>query len=311
MILFFLNRQIDETSKQLHRSPTTILLDEWGTSGRKRATVSDLLDLLVKVHLYRAADFVATDILNETTPKRPETGPSARINISLPTEPLDEKAVEEFLNSAAYPDSSRLVGHFDSLINNNNRDFSNSVSVDHVKQIREFFPNSSEEYTSESDSHSDLIEFSARTISSSSNNNQIDDDDYQQSYRRPYTVFSSDLPSINVPSNLLINDDSSMMATDSVSEWSANENFIPKLPATINLSTNISEIESKISSKQYSHSIDQVNSSLIPDIDNLKIRNDTNGISVMSVSKNQEINSTEVHNESYIPMLSLLNGKSS
>lgn len=299
----------------MHRSPTTILLDEWGTSGRRRATVSDLLDLLVKVHLYRAADFVATDILNETVPKRPETGPSARINISLPNEPIDEKVVEEFLNNAAYPDSSRLVGHFDSLINNNNRDFSNSVSVDHVKQIREFFPNSSEEYTSESDSHSDLIEFSARTMSSSSNNNQInDDDDYQQSYQTPHIVFSSDLPSINVPSNLLINDDSSMMVTDSASEWSADENFIPKLPATINLSKNISEIESKISSKQYSHSIgidNQVNSSLIPDIDNLKIRNDTNNISVMSVSKNQETNSTEVHNESYIPMLSLLNGKSS
>lgn len=296
----------------MRRSPTEILLDEWGTSGRKRATVKDLLELLQKVQLYRAADFVATDILNSTPPKRPEMGPAARFDISMPTETYDKKAVEELLNNAVeYPDSSRLVGfkNLDSMINNNNFNFSNSISVDHIKPIS--FPNSSEEYTSESDSHSDLIEFSARTISSNSNNNAIN----QQSYQTPSTVFSTRSQSINVRSELPINDDSSSMidaTEDSASEWSADYNF-PKLPATINSSiSNISSIESKIFSKQFSHSMSdcQVNSSLIPDIDNLKIRNDTNSASALSVSGNVETDSTEVHNESYMPILSLLNGKS-
>ncbi|XP_055315162.1 protein Tube [Sitodiplosis mosellana] len=300
-------QQIDETSKQMRRSPTTILLDEWGTSGRKRATVSDLLDLLVKVQLFRAADFVAMDILNSSPPERPVTGPAAKIDISLPPEMFDEKAVEELLNNAAYPDSSHLVGHLDSIINDNNRDYSISASIDHGKRINELFPNSSEEYMSESDSHSDLIEFSARTVSSSRNNNPND----RQSHQTPYTVFSPELPLIQQPSNLLIIDDSSVMtATDSASEWSADDNS-PQIPANINLSTYISATESKILTKQYSHSIDsQVNSSLIPDIENLKIRNDTNGASVLSVSNNEKTDAIEVDNESYIPMLSLLNGKS-
>lgn len=40
-----------------------ILFDEWGTSGRVRPTLGHLLQLLVEVQLYRAADFLAVDIL--------------------------------------------------------------------------------------------------------------------------------------------------------------------------------------------------------------------------------------------------------
>lgn len=57
------HRQIDETSKRHGRSPTDILLEEWGTSGRTRATVDDLLELLKRVQLYHAANFVAIQIL--------------------------------------------------------------------------------------------------------------------------------------------------------------------------------------------------------------------------------------------------------
>lgn len=292
----------------MHRSPTTILLDEWGTSGRKRATVSDLLDLLVKVQLFRAADFVATDILNSSPPERPATGPAARIDISLPTEIFDEKDVEDLLNDATYPDSSHLAGHLDSIINDNNRDYSiGGASIDCGKRINELFPhfpNSCEEYTSESDSHSDLIEFSART--SSSNNNQID----RQSSHPPHPVFLSEFPSIQVPSNLMNIDSSTVMtATDTTaSEWSADDN-LPQIPININ---NVSSVESKISTKLYSHCSDdnQLNSSFIPDIENLKIRNDTSNISGLSVSNNEKTDPNEIDNQSYIPMLSLLNGKS-
>lgn len=48
------------------RSMTQILFDEWGSSGRRRPRVSDLLQILVKAQLYRIADYVAFNVLNGT-----------------------------------------------------------------------------------------------------------------------------------------------------------------------------------------------------------------------------------------------------
>lgn len=270
----------------MHRSPTSILLDEWGTSGRKRATLNDLLNLLVKVQLYRAAEFVAA-ILNIQPPKRPETGPGARIDITLPPETFDEKEIERFLNNAAYPNSSRLMEQLDSIINNNNRDFSNSVSVDHVKPIREFFPTSSEESGSdvESYSHSDMIVFSI--------DKNIDVNE-QQPHQAVFSLKESVVS--NCLSGMTSNNSS---FADSVSDWSAHDQ-LPNIP-------NISAIKS-VSSRQYSHSnIDdsQVASALIPDIGSLQLHTETNSSSILSSTSN---GNADASNETYIPNLSLLNG---
>lgn len=40
-----------------------MFLDEWSTMGRKRPTLRLLLELLIKAELFRAADYVACDIL--------------------------------------------------------------------------------------------------------------------------------------------------------------------------------------------------------------------------------------------------------
>lgn len=57
-------RIIETVSNKQGRTPTEILFDEWGTSGRVRPTVGNLLDLLIKVQLMRAADYVAIKLLN-------------------------------------------------------------------------------------------------------------------------------------------------------------------------------------------------------------------------------------------------------
>lgn len=59
-------RLIENVSEQQKRSPTEILLDEWGTSGKKRPTLEVLLNVLVKAQLLRAADLVALNFLNGT-----------------------------------------------------------------------------------------------------------------------------------------------------------------------------------------------------------------------------------------------------
>ncbi|XP_054289165.1 interleukin-1 receptor-associated kinase 4-like isoform X1 [Macrosteles quadrilineatus] len=56
-----------------------ILLEEWSTSGKCRPTVSVLLQCLLKAELYRAADYVAVELLKVPPPPRPHTGPAATI----------------------------------------------------------------------------------------------------------------------------------------------------------------------------------------------------------------------------------------
>lgn len=55
--------EISLASKSTQQSPTMILLDEWGTSGHVRPTVDHLFTLLMRLELYRAADFVAVQML--------------------------------------------------------------------------------------------------------------------------------------------------------------------------------------------------------------------------------------------------------
>lgn len=57
-------RLIENVSVNQRRSPTEILLDEWGTSGKMRPTMEVLLNVLVKAQLLRAADLVALNFLN-------------------------------------------------------------------------------------------------------------------------------------------------------------------------------------------------------------------------------------------------------
>ncbi|XP_054003781.1 uncharacterized protein LOC128889807 [Hylaeus anthracinus] len=73
---------IEQAAQQQKRSAAEIFLDEWGTMGRNRPTLRTLLDLLVKAELFRAADYLAGNVLKEELPKRPEYGPAAPIDIS-------------------------------------------------------------------------------------------------------------------------------------------------------------------------------------------------------------------------------------
>lgn len=50
--------------------------------GKERPTLQILLDLLIKAELFRAADYVASEILNVDLPQRPEYGPAAIVDIS-------------------------------------------------------------------------------------------------------------------------------------------------------------------------------------------------------------------------------------
>lgn len=81
------------------RSPTLQLLDDWGTRGRVRPTVRVLLDYLVQIQQFRAADYLANDILSEKRPPRPDYGPAQRPFVSENIEHWDVTCKETSLPS--------------------------------------------------------------------------------------------------------------------------------------------------------------------------------------------------------------------
>lgn len=53
----------DECARD-RREGFEVLIEEWGTSGKKRPTVGDLVALLQLAKLYRAMDYLTVTVLN-------------------------------------------------------------------------------------------------------------------------------------------------------------------------------------------------------------------------------------------------------
>ena len=56
-------RLIQTAGEKQNKSCTEILFDEWGTSGEVRPNLNTLLQILIKAQFYRAAEFVAVELL--------------------------------------------------------------------------------------------------------------------------------------------------------------------------------------------------------------------------------------------------------
>ncbi|XP_058797461.1 protein Tube [Phymastichus coffea] len=75
-------RMIEQAIHQQRRSGAEIFLSEWSTIGKYRPTCKLLLDLLVKLEFFKAADYLAVEVLKIDAPERPKQGPAAVIDIS-------------------------------------------------------------------------------------------------------------------------------------------------------------------------------------------------------------------------------------
>lgn len=159
---------ITDESKTRKYSPTMLLLEEWGTSGKKRATVSDLLTLLVNVELYQAADFVAENLLAEAKPARPISGPSARYPIIDPNE-LEFQAIESHMERVDYPNTSGLERNDNRSHLHNRKNSQPDFGVDLVKPMEGIGLSTRDDNSSESRysrATSELIDFNTSTDSS-------------------------------------------------------------------------------------------------------------------------------------------------
>ncbi|ODM92712.1 Interleukin-1 receptor-associated kinase 4 [Orchesella cincta] len=134
---------IERHGKFSGKSCGEILIDEWSTSGKVRPTADILFKLLTKCQLYRAADFVATEVLNVDAPVRPTAGPAARIptlteeigNIPtastiLETDEMNSNVREllELLNNQD-PESGNLINFNAAAIETATRNFDEAFKI--------------------------------------------------------------------------------------------------------------------------------------------------------------------------------------
>ncbi|CAK9811681.1 Protein Tube [Anthophora plagiata] len=115
---------IEQAAQQQRRSAAEIFLSEWGTMGKNRPTLRILLNLLVKAELFRAADYVAVDILNDELPKRPEHGPAAPVDIS---DEVIHKLLERKMKLQNLGFNESLIFELPSKVNNNETANPNAV----------------------------------------------------------------------------------------------------------------------------------------------------------------------------------------
>lgn len=111
-----------------------ILFEEWGTSGRSinRPTMGHLLRLLVRIELFRAADYVAVSILGEHPPERPKHGPAAIVDTRIPDEVL-QREMESQLEPARYPNTASLNANAPTEAYHVNQNYPNELNIDQCK----------------------------------------------------------------------------------------------------------------------------------------------------------------------------------
>lgn len=105
---------IERHGRYTGKSCGEILIDEWSTSGKIRPTGETLLDLLIKCELFRAADFVAIEVLETAPPSRPLEGPAAKIPCLMTQAEPDTVSQ----NNGSFRTASTML-QVDSVNNNN------------------------------------------------------------------------------------------------------------------------------------------------------------------------------------------------
>ncbi|KPJ02897.1 Interleukin-1 receptor-associated kinase 4 [Papilio xuthus] len=90
-------RLIENYSKISNRQCAEILIDEWGTSGKIRPTLSTLKDIVQKANILKAADQIAA-LLHENRAPRPNDGPGADIDTDVSII-LENEQINERFNS--------------------------------------------------------------------------------------------------------------------------------------------------------------------------------------------------------------------
>jgi len=116
---------IEDEAKRQQKPGFDILIDEWGTSGKCRPTIHDLMQLFISVDLYQAADYLSMDVLKLGSVPRPQDGPSAPVPVvsseffaTVQTESIPPflEATNPHLNYIATEQEESEIEQFDTTI---------------------------------------------------------------------------------------------------------------------------------------------------------------------------------------------------
>ncbi|KAJ8966963.1 hypothetical protein NQ314_003185, partial [Rhamnusium bicolor] len=271
---------IENASEKSRRACTEILLDEWGTSGRVRPALGHLLYLLKKAKLFRAADYVAVNLLNQQKPERPSCGPEALISVHLPeTRKEKDKNLEEIerlLDEIDYPSSAMLLYKREKTLETNNDRTTPDVKCSTDTNLTKISTNSqslsetenrpeiSQLLNNESESNLPNFDMMNGSITVSLVDNEQAISDTSESIGNP--AFSQLLSSEVSPSN-----NSLLPLTEGVEDNtdSAYEPNIPNLSA-LNNSIQIDDIPNLSILNQDNYSSGENSANFVPDFDALK-----------------------------------------
>lgn len=294
MFSFFISSLIIEASKQQSISPTHMLLDEWGTSGRKRATIYDLLQCLIHTKLFRAAEYVAIELLNEPAPQRPANGPGARWiskfifddisdSVSLMNDHAEPEVIssnEVELNMCALDISSKISCSKD----NSDSDDSDYTESDPLSSNLNSQPNDWQKSNDES-----------KKFTSNDESKQFNSND---PHVMPISAMFDGWKLNNVKkserfSRLSLNFNDECDSDDS--------NYIP------NFSSSLHQLDVTINSKNQSKECNSDNSNFIPKFTSLNgsMHEDSNGHLYNSIKANDESSKCNSDNSHFIPNFTL------
>lgn len=148
--------ELDDYGRIQNTARARILLEEWGTSGRKgeRPTLGHLYTLVDKGGMIRAVRHIEK-LLKVPESAQPDSGPAAPIDVDLELNRLIEKQLE----GIAYPSSTALQNGDISITQVNNLDYDLPAKRDDVVNPPNTIPDS-------------IIEGSLPLLSRSDNNDQ-------------------------------------------------------------------------------------------------------------------------------------------
>lgn len=118
--MLFLFSELDEYGKAQNTARARLLLEEWGTSGRKaeRPTLGHLYALVDKGGMIRACRHIEK-LLKVPESAQPNSGPAAPIDVDSEL----DRVLEEQLGKISYPNSTALQNGDISITQANNLDY--------------------------------------------------------------------------------------------------------------------------------------------------------------------------------------------
>ncbi|CAH1105593.1 unnamed protein product [Psylliodes chrysocephalus] len=326
-------RLIESESEKSRRTCTEILFDEWGTSGRNRPALGHLLHLLTKANLFRAADYVAVDLLHQEKPKRPDIGPEAEIPVNLSDIiKTSDDEFEKVLDDIDYvSDAVKLIRTYSdktAKVLNKIPQIVITPDIDENINIPKFSVPVVVQKTKSTEEVSDMMKFSTTQIKSSEIPvcvNEISTNNFNSQTNNNVEDNNINTQDLNMPNLSLILGKGTVAVTEETGECISESTVFSSKSTVSNSESTMSSSESNCDTSQISDSnceSSQISESTTNPISAVSDNNpafsqimeqpvtvNTNvpNLSILNLEPKVVLTQSQINSEEHIPNLSILN----